>query len=43
VNGFSDRVGFIWSAADLIRGPYKPAQYGRVSLLLTVLRSAEEA
>ncbi len=34
----SDRVGFIWSVADLLRGPYKPAQYGRVILPLTVLR-----
>lgn len=33
-----DRVGFIWSVADLLRGPYKPAQYGRVILPLTVLR-----
>jgi type I restriction enzyme M protein len=33
-----DRVGFIWSVADLLRGPYKPPQYGRVILPLTVLR-----
>ncbi len=38
MNGFSDKVGFIWSVADLLRGPYKPAQYGRVILPLTVLR-----
>ncbi len=35
---FSDKVSFIWSVADLLRGPYKPAQYGRVILPLTVLR-----
>ena len=38
VNGFSDKVSFIWSVADLLRGPYKPAQYGKVVLPLTVLR-----
>ena len=37
VNGFGDKVGFIWSVADLLRGPNKPAQYGRVILPLTVL------
>lgn len=37
-NGFGDKVSFIWSVADLLRGPYKPAQYGRVILPLTVLR-----
>lgn len=35
---FSDKVQFIWSIADLLRGPYKPPQYGRVILPLTVLR-----
>jgi type I restriction enzyme M protein len=38
MNGFSERVAFIWSVADLLRGPYKPPQYGRVILPLTVLR-----
>jgi type I restriction enzyme M protein len=38
MNGFSDKVSFIWSVADLLRGPYKPAQYGKVILPLTVLR-----
>lgn len=38
MNGFSDKVSFIWSVADLLRGPYKPHQYGRVILPLTVLR-----
>lgn len=38
MNHFSDKVSFIWSVADLLRGPYKPAQYGRVVLPLTVLR-----
>lgn len=38
MNNFGDKVSFIWSVADLLRGPYKPAQYGRVILPLTVLR-----
>lgn len=38
MTNFGERVGFIWSVADLLRGPYKPAQYGRVILPLTVLR-----
>jgi type I restriction enzyme M protein len=37
-NGFGEKVGFIWSIAELLRGQYKPAQYGRVILPLTVLR-----
>jgi type I restriction enzyme M protein len=38
VKQFQEKVDFIWSVADLLRGPYKPAQYGRVILPLTVLR-----
>ncbi|MEO6047375.1 MAG: class I SAM-dependent DNA methyltransferase [Candidatus Kapaibacterium sp.] len=38
MNNFGDKVSFIWSVADLLRGPYKPAQYGKVMLPLTVLR-----
>lgn len=38
MNNFSEKVSFIWSVADLLRGPYKPAQYGKVILPLTVLR-----
>jgi len=38
MNHFSEKVSFIWSVADLLRGPYKPPQYGRVILPLTVLR-----
>jgi len=29
---------FIWSVADLLRGDYKPAEYGKVILPFTVLR-----
>jgi type I restriction enzyme M protein len=38
VNNFGDKVSFIWSVAELLRGPYKPAQYKDVMLPLTVLR-----
>ena len=38
MSNFSERVSFIWTVADLLRGPYKPAQYGKVILPLTVLR-----
>ena len=35
---FSDKVAFIWSVADLLRGDYKAHEYGQVILPLTVLR-----
>lgn len=38
MSNFSEKVAFIWSVADLLRGPYRPNQYGRVILPLTVLR-----
>ena len=38
MNGFGDKVSFIWSVADLLRGPDRRAQYGRVILPLTVPR-----
>ena len=38
VERFGEKVSFIWSVADLLRGPYKPPQYGEVMLPLTVLR-----
>jgi type I restriction enzyme M protein len=38
VTNFSEYVSFIWNVADLLRGPYRPNQYGRVILPLTVLR-----
>ena len=36
--GFQQLSNFIWSVADLLRGPYRPPQYERVMLPLTVLR-----
>ena len=38
VKGNSERVSFIWSVADLLRGTYKQSQYGKVILPLVVLR-----
>jgi type I restriction enzyme M protein len=38
MDGFGDKVAFIWSVADLLRGDYKAHEYGRVILPLTVLR-----
>src|SRR5438045_5652115 len=31
-------ANFIWQIADLLRGPYRPPQYERVMLPMTVLR-----
>ncbi len=38
VNRFGEKVSFIWSVAELLRGPYRPNQYKDVMLPLTVLR-----
>ncbi len=35
---FQDRANFIWSLADLLRGDYKQAEYGKVILPFTILR-----
>jgi type I restriction enzyme M protein len=35
---FQQLSNFIWLVADLLRGPYRPPQYERVMLPLTVLR-----
>src|SRR5437870_3456689 len=37
-NGFSEITSFLWGVADLLRGDYKQADYGKVILPLTVLR-----
>jgi type I restriction enzyme M protein len=38
-NGFSDKVSFIWSVADKLRGTYRPNQYRRIMLpVLSFLR-----
>lgn len=38
MNNFGGKVSFIWSVADLLRGPYRPNQYKDVMLPMTVLR-----
>jgi len=38
IDRFNEKVTFIFSIANLLRGPYKPAQYGEVMLPLTVIR-----
>ena len=38
MNFFPEKVNFIWSIADLLRGDYKQSEYGRVILPLTLLR-----
>src|SRR3954453_1686110 len=38
VEGFADKVGFIWSIAELLRGDYKQSEYGKVILPLTLMR-----
>ena len=41
MNGFQDTANFIFSIADLLRGPYKPNQYGKVVLVVRKTRLAE--
>lgn len=38
MNNFKEKANFIWSIADLLRGHYKQADYGKVILPFTVLR-----
>lgn len=38
IHNFSEKASFIWSVADLLRGPYRPNQYKDVMLPMTVLR-----
>lgn len=38
MNNFGEKVSFIWSVADKLRGPYRPNQYKDVMLPMTVLR-----
>ncbi|QUW23378.1 SAM-dependent DNA methyltransferase [Sporosarcina sp. Marseille-Q4063] len=35
---FQEKVGFIWSNANILRGPYRPENYGKVILPMAVLR-----
>lgn len=38
VNNFQEKVSFIWSIAEILRGPYRPEDYGDVILPMAVLR-----
>ena len=38
MNNFNDKVNFIWTIAELLRGPYKKEQYGDVVMPMAVLR-----
>ena len=38
MNNFREIANFIWSVADLLRGDYKQAEYGKVILPFTILR-----
>jgi len=42
IHNFSEKVSFIWSVADLLRGDYKPSEYGRVILPFLVLRRLDQ-
>jgi len=39
--GFQDKVNFIWQVADLLRGNFRPHEYGQIVLPFTVLRRLE--
>ncbi|HLS35032.1 MAG TPA: class I SAM-dependent DNA methyltransferase, partial [Bacillota bacterium] len=38
MNNFQEKVSFIWSIAEILRGPYRPEDYGDVILPMAVLR-----
>lgn len=42
MDGFSDKVSFVWGVADLLRGDYKQSEYGRVMLPFLVLRRLDQ-
>ncbi|SER90803.1 type I restriction-modification system subunit M [Salisediminibacterium halotolerans] len=35
---FQEKVNFLWTIAEILRGPYKPEDYGKVILPMVVLR-----
>lgn len=39
--GFEDKVSLIWSVADILRGDFKPHEYGQIILPFVVLRRLE--
>jgi len=42
VDKHREKVDFVWSVADLLRGDYKRSDYGKVILPLTVLRRLDQ-
>lgn len=38
-----EKASLIWSAADTLRGPYKPHEYGLVILPMTVINASTTA
>jgi type I restriction enzyme M protein len=40
-NGFEDKVSLIWSIADILRGDFKPHEYGSIIMPFVVLRRLE--
>ncbi|MYL35566.1 hypothetical protein GLW05_18475 [Pontibacillus yanchengensis] len=38
MKNFNDKVNFIWSISEILRGPYKKEDYGKVILLMALLR-----
>ncbi len=38
MNNFQEKVNFIWTIAEILRGPYKKEDYGKVVLPMAVLR-----
>lgn len=40
---FQDKVNFLWTIAEILRGPYKPEDYGKVILPMAVLRRFDNA
>lgn len=35
---FQDKINFLWTIAEILRGPFKPEDYGKVILPMAVLR-----
>ena len=34
----SEKATLIWNIADILRGPFKPSEYGKVTLPMTVIK-----
>ncbi|SFJ45745.1 type I restriction enzyme M protein [Thermoflavimicrobium dichotomicum] len=38
MHNFQEKVNFIWTIAEILRGPYRKEDYGKVILPMAVLR-----